>query len=102
VLIPGAIAPALLGKNLHYGVYLIWIIFRTGEGIDRHTGYEFPWSIYGLIPFSASASYHDFHHSHNVGNYSSFMTIWDSVFGDNAPYLEFKRLKEIEVNKKVD
>lgn len=102
VLIPGAIAPGLLGKHLHYGVYLIWIIFRTGEGIDRHTGYEFPWSIYGLIPFSASASYHDFHHSHNVGNYSSFMTIWDSVFGDNAPYLEFKRLKEIEGNKKID
>jgi sterol desaturase/sphingolipid hydroxylase (fatty acid hydroxylase superfamily) len=89
VLLPGAFGPTLLGSHLHIATDMIWIAFRTGEGVDGHSGYEFPWSMYRLIPFSASASYHDFHHSHNVGNYSSFLTIWDSIFGTNAAYIKY-------------
>ena len=91
VLIPGSFGPTILASHLHFSTYLIWIAFRTGEGVDGHCGYEFPWSMFRLIPFSASASYHDFHHSHNVGNYSSFLSIWDSVFGDNTVYIEYQK-----------
>ena len=94
ILIPGSFGPNLLGSRMHFATYLCWVFFRSGEGVDGHSGYEFPWSPFRLIPFSASASYHDYHHSHNVGNYSSFLTIWDSVFGDNNSY--FKHLKSVQ------
>jgi sterol desaturase/sphingolipid hydroxylase (fatty acid hydroxylase superfamily) len=91
VLLPGSFGPSILRERLHITTYLMWIWIRASEGVDGHTGYEFPWSPFRLIPFSASASYHDYHHSHNVGNYSSFLTIWDSVFGCNSAYIEYKR-----------
>lgn len=83
VLIPGSFGPNLLGRNLHIATYFAWALLRTGEGVDGHSGYEFPWSPYRLLPFSTSAAYHDYHHTHNVGNYSSFLSIWDAIFGDN-------------------
>jgi sterol desaturase/sphingolipid hydroxylase (fatty acid hydroxylase superfamily) len=94
ILIPGTFGPNILGKNLHMATYLAWVMLRTAEGVDGHCGYEFPWSPFRLIPFSGSASYHDFHHSHNVGNYSSQLTIWDTVFGDNTAYVEYMRAQE--------
>ena len=96
VLLPGTIGPNLLGNQLHAVTYMAWILVRTGEGVDGHSGYEFPWSPYRLIPFAASASYHDYHHTHNVGNYSSFLTIWDCIFGNNSHYVEQRaELKKI-------
>ena len=78
--IPGALGGLILGKRMHFCTFLIWGIVRLGETLDGHCGYEFSWSPYRLIPFSTSASYHDFHHSHNMGNYSSFFSFWDTIF----------------------
>ena len=61
---------------------------RVGETLDGHCGYDFSFSPYRLIPLSGSAEYHDFHHSRNVGNYSSFFSIWDSVWGTNKAFYE--------------
>jgi sterol desaturase/sphingolipid hydroxylase (fatty acid hydroxylase superfamily) len=52
--------------------------------------------VFRLLPMSGSAEYHNFHHSHNVGNYASFFTIWDTVFGSNKYYFEYKSRKERE------
>jgi sterol desaturase/sphingolipid hydroxylase (fatty acid hydroxylase superfamily) len=45
-----------------------------------------------------SASYHDFHHTHNVGNYSSFFQIWDTIFGTNKSY--FKYLEKVKESRR--
>jgi len=29
---------------------------------DQHSGYEFPWSVSGLLPFATDSSYHTYHH----------------------------------------
>jgi sterol desaturase/sphingolipid hydroxylase (fatty acid hydroxylase superfamily) len=84
--IPTTLGCAILGQKMHMFTVVCWLIVRLGETLDGHCGYEFSWSPYRLIPFSTSASYHDFHHSHNVGNYSSFFSIWDTVFGTNKIY----------------
>ena len=84
--IPGALGSLILGSNMHYVSLLAWTVFRVGEGVDGHSGYEFPWSPFRLIPFSASSSYHKFHHTHNAGNYSSFFAFWDSLLGTNTSY----------------
>jgi len=81
-------------------------LIRLGEAIDGHSGYEFSWSPYRLLPLSTSAAYHDFHHTHNVGNYSSFFSIWDTVFNSNKAFYEFYAKKDHaeKINKmsKVD
>lgn len=67
----------------------IFGLMRALEGVDGHTGYDFSFSPFRLIPFSSSARYHDFHHSHNLGNYSSFFTIWDTILGTNGDYYKY-------------
>ena len=69
--IPGSLSSMILGKNMHIFSLWIWTVVRVTDSNEAHSGYELPFSPYRLIPFSASASYHDYHHSHNVGNYST-------------------------------
>ena len=59
---------------------------RIGETIDGHSGYEFSWSPFRLLPFSSSAESHNYHHSHNDGNYGSFFILWDTIMGSNQAY----------------
>jgi len=50
-----------------------------------------------LIPFATSSSYHNFHHSYNIGNYSSFFSMWDTLFGTNKTYYQYyERAKEAQ------
>mmetsp|Transcript_15276 Transcript_15276/g.14836 ORF Transcript_15276/g.14836 Transcript_15276/m.14836 type:complete len:102 (-) Transcript_15276:78-383(-) len=71
---------------MHFWTYLMWNVVRLLETIDGHCGYEFSWSPFRLIPFASSSQYHSFHHSHNVGNYSSFFSFWDTFYGTNKAY----------------
>lgn len=96
--IPTAVGPLILGPHMHLLTVFAWYALRIGESLDGHCGYEFSFSPYRLIPFSGSASYHDYHHSHNVGNYASFFQIWDTIFGTNKDY--FQHLEEEQQKKK--
>jgi methylsterol monooxygenase/4-alpha-methyl-delta7-sterol-4alpha-methyl oxidase len=93
-MLPTSVGPLILGPNVHVLVIFAWYTVRFGETLDGHCGYEFSWSPYRLIPFSGSAEYHDFHHSVNIGNYGSFFSIWDTVFGTNK--LFYKHIAERE------
>lgn len=93
-LLPTSLGPLLLGKHCHVFTVMVWYAIRGGETIDGHCGYEFSWSPYRLIPFSGSAEYHDFHHTHNVGNFSSFFSLWDTVWGTNTDFYKFQELKK--------
>ena len=97
---PTALGPALLGTRIHFATAFTWYIFRYLESVEGHCGYEFSWSPFRLIPFASDYAYHSFHHSHNIGNYSSFFTIWDTVDGSNKVYYDFlKEMKEDLTNK---
>jgi methylsterol monooxygenase/4-alpha-methyl-delta7-sterol-4alpha-methyl oxidase len=85
-LIPSSLGPKLLGKQMHLVTFWMWIILRVGESVDGHCGYDFSWSPFRLLPLSGSSTYHDFHHSANVGNYCSLFTFWDTVFHTNRDY----------------
>ena len=78
----------LIGSKCHSVTLVTYHIYRILDGFEIHSGYEFPWSIFNLIPFGTDASYHDYHHSHNVGNFASSLTIWDTVFNSNKAYYE--------------
>ena len=87
-LLPTGLGPLILGPKMHIFTVLVWYMVRVGETLDGHSGYEFSWTPYRLVPFSGGAEYHGYHHNKNVGNYSSFFSVWDTVFGTNKSYYE--------------
>lgn len=84
----GSMGPYLLGKQMHMWSLICWNIFRSYESIEAHSGYEFPWSPFRVLPFSTSSQYHDWHHSKNVGNYSDYFYFLDMIFETNKDYLD--------------
>jgi methylsterol monooxygenase/4-alpha-methyl-delta7-sterol-4alpha-methyl oxidase len=93
-LLPVYAGSLILGKNLHCISFALWTIVRISESHDTHSGYEFTWSPFRLIPFQTTTSYHEYHHSRNIGNYSTFFTIWDTVFGSNVEFYKFLKNKD--------
>ncbi|OMJ85738.1 hypothetical protein SteCoe_12865 [Stentor coeruleus] len=90
-----AVGPFLYGQQkVHLITWYFWIIIRIFITSDSHSGYQFPWSPMHLIPFGTTAEHHYFHHSHNVGNYSSFFTILETILGTDQPYIDYIRKKE--------
>jgi len=95
---PTVAGPMFLGS--HLSITLIWFWFRLLETGDAHSGYAFPWSPFNMFPaIQGGPDRHDFHHSHNVGNYGAFFTFWDRLMGTDKAYREFKK-NEVEQNKK--
>ena len=43
----------LLDRKMHEVTLLVWGIYRLFETGDAHSGYDFPWSPFRLIPFSS-------------------------------------------------
>ena len=76
----------ILGKNCHGHTAFLWSAYRLLATHDGHSGYEFPWSMFNILPFGVGSDYHDYHHSHNDGNYSSSFSIWDTIFDSNSNY----------------
>ena len=79
--------------------FMIWGTFRLLNTIYLHSGYDFPWYATDLSLFYANSAYHDYHHSHNIGNYASMLTVWDSVLGNNNGYYEFYNDHKAKVKK---
>ena len=100
-MLPASLGPKLIGGKMHLLTFWMWVILRTAETVDGHCGYDFSWSPYRLLPLSGGSAYHDFHHSHNVGNFGSFFSIWDSVFGTNACYFRYLSVREKEQEAKT-
>lgn len=78
--------PLLLG--CHVTVFWGYLALKLWQSIDAHSGYNLPFPV---SPFSAlrtmdCAPAHDFHHSHNTGNFGGFFVFWDWVCGTNESY----------------
>ena len=82
----------LLGSRCHFWTLMWWGVGRMVDAHDIHCGYDFPWSVFQLLPFGTDSTYHNFHHTKNIGNYASQMTIWDTIFNSNSEY--YKVMKE--------
>uniref|UniRef100_A0A7S3IH95 Fatty acid hydroxylase domain-containing protein n=1 Tax=Strombidium inclinatum TaxID=197538 RepID=A0A7S3IH95_9SPIT len=87
-ILPTLAGPLILGKHLHFWMIISWGVVRMMDTHEGHSGYDFPWSIFRLIPFGTGPAYHDFHHSANVGNYSSFTSVWDTFWDTNTEFWE--------------
>ena len=86
-LVSVAAGPAILGNHMHIATVFTWYALTIMSTADGHSGYEFSWSWFNWQP--ADSEYHNFHHLHNIGNYSSVFTIWDTVLGTNKIYYKY-------------
>mmetsp|Transcript_9323 Transcript_9323/g.15718 ORF Transcript_9323/g.15718 Transcript_9323/m.15718 type:complete len:119 (-) Transcript_9323:44-400(-) len=86
--IPSMMGFIVLGERVHAQLLVTWLTLRVLETLEGHGGYEFPWSIFQLIPFAAGPQYHYFHHTKNAGNYSSFTTVWDTILDSNKDFYD--------------
>lgn len=64
-------------------LWQVWKIFISTEG---HCGYNFPWSPTRIFFFVSDPSFHDYHHSKNVGNYCGSIYLWDFWNGSAQSY----------------
>ncbi len=53
--VPFVAGPTLLGA--HCATIYMWIIFRMGETIFHHSGYDFPFTLWSLLPFQGSVRF---------------------------------------------
>lgn len=91
-ILPIAIGPMILGKHIHLFTVACVYSLHLIESVEAHSGYQFSWSPLRVLPFFTDEEYHDFHHSHNVGNYSEIW-LWDTFFGTNKDYYKYLELK---------
>eukprot|EP00124_Ichthyophonus_hoferi_P005108 Ihof_evm3s668 gene=Ihof_evmTU3s668 len=64
----------------------VWLLFRLGETVEDHSGYDLPFNPTNLIPFWGGSVHHDHHHKVFDGNYASVFTFWDWVFGTDLKF----------------
>ena len=72
----------------HMFVILFWLTYKTYTSAEGHCGFDFPWSFSRVFPFVYYPSYHDFHHSKNVGNFATSLYIFETIMGTNAEFFE--------------
>ena len=80
----------MLGRHLHASTTIIYGIFANLRIQYDHCGYEFPWSYARVMPFVYGPSYHDFHHSKNVGNYATALYIFETLAGTNHEFFKYE------------
>ena len=86
----------ILGGEVHCFILFFWICWNMITSTESHCGYEFPFSPFRVMPLISGASFHDFHHSKNVGNFASNCYFWDLLMGTSSEYFnEFLGRKSI-------
>ena len=82
-ILPAVAGYKALTSQVHMATVAMWISLRVLESVEGHSGYEFPFSPFRVFPFSGSSTFHNYHHSHNIGNYGSLFNFWDTICGTN-------------------
>ena len=72
----------------HASVVIGYASLKLWQSVDAHSGLLLPfspWSVAALGKMDCARA-HDFHHSHNAGNYGGFFMFWDWACGTDAAY----------------
>jgi sterol desaturase/sphingolipid hydroxylase (fatty acid hydroxylase superfamily) len=56
---------------------------------EAHCGFNIPWSPTKVLLFGCDSSYHDYHHSKNIGNYCDNIYLWDYFNGSSGSYFHY-------------
>lgn len=75
----------------------LWMLYAN---FDDHLGYAFPWSPVRWFPFAATTDCHEFHHSVNMGSFSSKLSVYDILFGTHQSYRRWRQSRNGIVDQK--
>lgn len=95
--------PLFLGPFVmksHVYTFWIWLLIRATEAMDGHSGYDLWFMPFRYFPFRPGSQVHDYHHSHNKGNYGSFFYFWDKLCGTDLSYIDYQDAKRNITKKK--
>lgn len=95
----------LLGPKTHFTTFGIWMFLRYWETADGHSGYEFPWMVFRILPWTGDSKYHYFHHYKNRGNFCTWFKVWDTLCDTNIDFIisEEERMEKGKlISKKYD
>ena len=95
--LPVLIARIILGR-LHVFTLYMWVVYIALFADMSHCGYQINWFPWNVPPFGVSVEYHDYHHSHNLGNYGSISMFWDVVCGTNKNYWKHIEKAPVKAN----
>lgn len=76
----------------HVFVFWLWLAIRQTEAINAHSGYHI--LPHYISKWFSGGRFHEFHHSHNVGNYGAFTTIWDYIMGTDVAFEEYETKRQ--------
>lgn len=88
-ILPTISGPLILGKRMRVITNTFFLFNRIIKTSEAHSGYYHKYSFFKLLPFTNSPEAHNYHHDKFKGNYGSFLTHWDFLFGTfNKLYVE--------------
>ena len=86
------VGPLLLG--CHLSVLWLYVYVKLSQTIEAHSGYvvPFPFSLWSITwpADMLDNGRHEFHHSHNKGNYGGYFNWWDRLMGTDDAYVEWR------------
>lgn len=84
--------PMIIGPHL-FTLY-VYLILRSFQTVECHSGYDFPWSLNRWFPLYGGADFHDHHHRIHSGNYSSTFVWADALYQTDQAYRLWKQSQE--------
>ena len=82
---------AIMIVQPHSCTQFVWVIWVLYANLDDHVGYSFPFSPVRWFPFAAKTQEHEFHHSVNIGCFSSKLDVFERLFQTNRKYLTWEK-----------
>ncbi len=85
---PAVLALVLVpnGHSISQFQFLLWVL---SANMDDHCGYAFPWSPLRWFPGSALTDEHEYHHSQNMGCFSTKLSWFNDWFGGSEQYQRY-------------
>jgi len=100
-LLPSLIGALNLGESAHIISIYAYTIVKNFNSVENHCGYDFPIYPIRLLPLSIGGNFHDFHHSHNAGAYSTHFIYWDFLSGTADYYFKIRDEQDIQKKQKA-
>lgn len=94
--------PVLTGAFLlrsHLFTLVAWLLIAITHTLDAHSGFKLPFSFWRLLdPVLLGPDGHDWHHSHNRGNYG-LTKFWDYLCGSDKEYKKWLHERSSSTHK---
>ena len=79
----------VLVMPIHFGVFLLFLVYLTVMNVIAHLGYEFypsGFTKHPVLKWINTSTHHNMHHSRAVNhNFGFYLNFWDRIMGTNHP-----------------